>query len=112
MAYDEKNVKFCGLNFLAVQAALTEFTQAFSDSGGSFFIANTQKMCASTPLQQTQVSYQILMCMQPAFTPAFFSSLLTVASFYSIFNVPAADKYLGSNFTDFQVSTCIFLHVQ
>jgi hypothetical protein len=112
MAYDEKNVKFCGLNFLAVQAALTEFTQAFSDAGGSFFIANTQKMCASTPLQQTQVSYQILMCMQPAFTPAFFSSLLTVASFYSIFNVPAADKYLGSNFTDFQVSTCIFLHVQ
>jgi hypothetical protein len=43
------------------------------------------------------------MCLQPAFIPLFFSSLLTVAPSFSIYQLSAAEKVLGGNFSAHQV---------
>jgi hypothetical protein len=100
---DEIGSKFCGLNFAVFQIAIAEFATMFTDSGGKYFIIDSAKMCTSSPSQQSLLSHQILFCMLPAFVPLFFSSLLTIAPIYSIHQLSAEERFLGSSFSGFQV---------
>jgi len=103
IAYDETSSQFCGVKVAFIQSAIAEFLTTFIDSGSFFFIPNTHRMCSATPLQRSQTPYQILMCLQPAFIPLFFSSLRTVAPSLSIYQLSAAEKALGINFSAHQV---------
>jgi hypothetical protein len=103
IAYEEKSSRFCGFNALAFLGVIAEFSTSFADIDGRFFILNSPKMCSANFLQQSQVSYQILTCMQPALTPLMFLSLLTIAPHRSILQLSGAERHLGSIFTENQV---------
>jgi hypothetical protein len=103
VVHDAARSTFCGFDYLVVRLVVSEFLTVFSDSGGLYFVPKIRQLCSTTPAEQLQLSHQILKCIQPAFVPVLFSSLLSVARFFSVNQMTAADVHLGTMLGSLQV---------